>query len=64
MGLKFTTSSVKEKDLKRWKGWDGNLNNTSIKTSPGVYFYIIRALGWDNINYDSKEYRGVVYLYR
>ncbi len=50
--------------LKGWKGWDGNLNNTSIKTSPGVYFYIIRAQGWDNVNYDSKEYRGFVYLYR
>jgi gliding motility-associated-like protein len=50
--------------LKDWKGWDGNINNTSIKASPGVYFYIIRALGWDNIIYDSKGYRGFLYMYR
>jgi PKD repeat protein len=51
-------------ELNGWKGWDGNVNNTSVKASPGVYFYIIRAYGWDNIVYDNKEYRGFVYLYR
>jgi gliding motility-associated-like protein len=50
--------------LKNWKGWDGNVNSSSIKAGPGVYFYIIRAYGWDNITYDSKEQRGFVYLYR
>lgn len=50
--------------LKEWDGWDGNVGNTSVKASPGVYFYVIRALGWDDIKYDSKEYRGFVYLYR
>ncbi|MBG0858624.1 MAG: gliding motility-associated C-terminal domain-containing protein [Bacteroidales bacterium] len=50
--------------LKEWTGWDGNINNSSIKATPGVYFYIIRAYGWDDIKYDSKEYRGFVYLYR
>jgi len=47
-----------------WKGWDGNLNYTSIKATPGVYFYIIRASGWDDITYNGKEYRGTFYLYR
>lgn len=47
-----------------WTGWDGNVNSTSVKATPGVYFYIIKALGWDDIEYDSKEYRGFVYLYR
>lgn len=51
-------------ELNGWKGWDGNVNNTSVKATPGVYFYIIRAYGWDNIVYDNKEYRGFVYLYR
>jgi gliding motility-associated-like protein len=50
--------------LKEWDGWDGNVGNTSAKASPGVYFYIIKALGWDDIKYDSKEYRGFIYLYR
>lgn len=50
--------------LKEWDGWDGNVGNTSAKASPGVYFYVIKALGWDDIKYDSKEYRGFVYLYR
>ena len=50
--------------LKEWTGWDGNINNSSIKASPGVYFYIIRAIGWDDVLYDNKNYRGFVYLYR
>ena len=50
--------------LKEWDGWDGNVNNSSFKASPGVYFYIIKALGWDDIRYGGKEYRGFVYLYR
>jgi len=50
--------------LREWQGWDGNLNNSSIKATPGVYFYIIRAYGWDDVDYSSKEHRGFVYLYR
>ena len=63
-GLKVYGFSGEGERLKNWTGWDGNINNSSIKASPGIYFYIIRAFGWDDINYDSKEYRGVVYLYR
>lgn len=51
-------------ELAGWQGWDGNVNETSIKASPGVYYYVIRALGWDDVKYDSKEQRGFVYLYR
>lgn len=50
--------------LDAWQGWDGNVNETSIKASPGVYFYIIKARGWDDVKYDGKEQRGFVYLYR
>ncbi len=50
--------------LKSWTGWDGNINNSSVRARPGVYYYIVRALGWDDKKYDSKEYRGFVYLYR
>jgi hypothetical protein len=51
-------------ELRQWKGWDGNVNNSSRKATSGVYFYIIRAYGWDDIKYDSKLQRGFVYLYR
>jgi PKD repeat protein len=50
--------------LAQWEGWDGNVNRTSIKASPGVYFYIIRARGWDDLDYNTRDQRGFVYLYR
>jgi gliding motility-associated-like protein len=63
-GLKVYSFYGEGKLLKDWTGWDGNINATSVKASPGIYFYIIRAYGWDDIKYDSKLYRGTVYLYR
>jgi len=63
-GLKVYAFSGEGEILKNWTGWDGNINNSSVKAKPGVYFYIIRALGWDDVNYNGKEYRGVLYLYR
>lgn len=63
-GLKVYAFYGEGESLRAWKGWDGNINNTSIKASPGVYFYIIHAYGWDDVNYNSKEQRGFVYLYR
>ena len=51
-------------DLQNWEGWDGKVNKSSADASPGVYFYIIRAIGWDEVEYDSREQRGFVYLYR
>ena len=63
-GIRVYSFFGEGESLKNWRGWDGNLNSTSIKASPGVYFYIIRAYGWDNINYTTKEHRGAVYLYR
>lgn len=50
--------------LAQWEGWDGNVNRTSIKASPGVYFYIIRARGWDDKDYNTRDQKGFVYLYR
>lgn len=63
-GLKVYSFSGQGSRLREWEGWDGNVNNSSVKAAPGIYFYIIRARGWDDIVYDSKEYRGFVYLYR
>jgi gliding motility-associated-like protein len=63
-GRKVYSFSGDGETLREWQGWDGNVNSSSAKAAPGVYFYIIRAYGWDDIKYDSKEYRGFVYLYR
>jgi gliding motility-associated-like protein len=63
-GLKVYGFSGEGEILKNWNGWDGNINNSSIKAASGIYYYVIRALGWDDVNYDSKKYRGFLYLYR
>ncbi|MCX6254956.1 MAG: gliding motility-associated C-terminal domain-containing protein [Bacteroidia bacterium] len=63
-GMKVYSFYGEGENLREWKGWDGNINASSIKASPGVYFYIIRAYGWDDVDYNSKDYRGFVYLYR
>jgi gliding motility-associated-like protein len=63
-GKKVYTFLGDSERLRQWQGWDGNINSTSIQASPGIYFYLIKALGWDSITYDSKEYRGTLYLYR
>ena len=63
-GLKVYSFDGEGESLRNWKGWDGNINDSSREASSGVYFYIIRAYGWDDVVYDSKETRGFVYLYR
>lgn len=50
-------------ELDEWEGWDGKINGKA-DASPGVYYYIIRAVGWDDIEYEGKLYRGTVYLIR
>ena len=63
-GLRVYTFSGEGQVLDDWQGWDGNVNNSSSKAAPGVYFYVIRGLGWDDKSYDGKEYRGFLHLYR
>jgi gliding motility-associated-like protein len=63
-GMKVYSFYGEGETLSAWTGWDGNINKSSIKASPGVYYYIIRATGWDDKVYDGQEYRGFVYLYR
>jgi gliding motility-associated-like protein len=50
--------------LRDWTGWDGSVNGSSAKAAPGLYFYVIRAIGWDDKIYGTKEHRGFLYLYR
>jgi gliding motility-associated-like protein len=63
-GLKVYSFDGQGDRLREWTGWDGNVNNSSVKAAPGIYFYVIKAKGWDDVVYDNKEYRGFVYLYR
>ena len=63
-GIKVYNFTGEGQKLSDWQGWDGSVNNSSSIAAPGVYFYIIRALGWDDVVYDSQEYRGVLHLYR
>ena len=51
-------------DLQNWQGWDGHINNSGRLAEPGSYYYIIRATGYDDIEYKGREYRGTLYLYR
>jgi gliding motility-associated-like protein len=51
-------------DLQNWEGWDGRINYTGRKAEPGAYFYILRAEGYDDVEYAGREFRGTVYLYR
>jgi gliding motility-associated-like protein len=63
-GLRVYNFNGSGEKLRNWTGWDGNINDSSRKATPGVYFYLIRALGWDDVSYETKDHRGVVYLYR
>lgn len=63
-GLKVYGFNGEGENLREWDGWDGHINNTSIKAAPGIYFYVIRAIGWDDVDYNGKEQKGFVYLYR
>jgi len=51
-------------ELQEWQGWDGRINNSERKAVPGAYFFILRAEGYDDVEYEGREYRGTVYLYR
>ncbi|MBN2683089.1 MAG: gliding motility-associated C-terminal domain-containing protein, partial [Bacteroidales bacterium] len=43
-------------------GWDGTINGGNTYATPGVYYYIIKAVGIDNDK--SFEYKGALHLIR
>jgi gliding motility-associated-like protein len=51
-------------DMYTWKGWDGKVLDSEREATPGAYFYVIEATGWDKKFYHRRQYRGVVYLFR
>ncbi len=59
-----TVYKAEIKDLYEWAGWDGNILNTGKPASPGTYYYVIEATGWDSEKYHKGQYAGVVYLFR
>ncbi len=52
------------KNMYDWEGWNGNVLNSDRPATPGAYYYVIEATGYDEIFYDGKPYTGVVYLFR
>lgn len=60
---------VQSEDKFDWQGWDGTMDGKGkSKLEPGVYYYVIEALGWDAKKYRGEMngvlYRGFVYLIR
>jgi gliding motility-associated-like protein len=50
----------------KWEGWDGTIQGKGENfAQPGVYYYVIEAVGWDAERYRGRPpYKGFVYLYR
>ena len=64
----------KGNDLRSWEGWDGRIENSGKDAAEGVYFYVIKGIGWDEpptrFDHKSKKqippqtFSGTVHLYR
>jgi len=39
-----------------WEGWNGKRNNTGRYVKDGVYFWVITATGWDNVEYQQRGF--------
>lgn len=56
-------------DIRDWEGWDGNFKDSNRPAPEGVYYYILKARGWDK-NEDNPdktqryEKHGFFHLYR
>jgi gliding motility-associated-like protein len=56
---------VQEEEKFDWKGWDGTMDGKGKSPlDPGVYYYVIEALGWDAEKYRNGIYKGSFYLLR
>ena len=54
-------------NLNDWKGWDGKIKDSNRDAAPGVYYYIVKAMGWELdpiIEYQGNDFAGYFYLYR
>lgn len=56
-------------DIRDWEGWDGNFKDSNRPAPEGVYYYILKARGWDK-NPDNPDktmiynQHGFFHLYR
>jgi gliding motility-associated-like protein len=56
---------IQDEEKFDWLGWDGTMDGKGkSKLDPGVYYYVIEALGWDAEKYRDGIYKGYVYLLR
>jgi gliding motility-associated-like protein len=56
---------IQDEEKFDWQGWDGTMDGKGkSKLDPGVYYYVIEALGWDAEKYRDGIYKGYVYLLR
>ena len=53
-----------EGTIDAWKGWNGKLNNSGSDVSDGVYYYVISGKGWDDTQFNDKNYKGVLHIFR
>ncbi len=54
-------------DINSWEGWDGKIRESNRIAQPGIYYYYIKASGWEQqpaVNYDGKKYSGFLYLFK
>lgn len=51
-------------DIHQWQGWNGKLNGSGAECASGVYYYILKAEGWDDVGYSGKQYTGSLHLFR
>jgi gliding motility-associated-like protein len=47
-----------------WTGWNGRMMGSGAEVSEGVYYYVISGRGWDDIQYNTKQYSGYLHLFR
>lgn len=51
-------------DPKTWEGWNGKIDGTKGDAAPGVYYFVIDALGWDGKRFRGGQYKGFLHLFR
>lgn len=53
-------------DINSWEGWNGKLNGNGSDLSPGIYYYVLEAISWEQParKFKPTQYSGFVYLFR
>jgi gliding motility-associated-like protein len=56
-----------EGNLENWEGWNGNIKDSNREAEPGIYYYVVQAVGWERNpprNFEGKKYTGFFHLYK